>query len=222
MITTELPSGSLQCLAPPRHRQVAVMFADLDHFTRICSEDPPEFAFRLVRDFQRVVVTSVSSCGGRIRSYSGDGAMATFGDLTTGRNDSATRALRCARRILEEIVALEFEHVDPARRSVSISIGLQYGSTLVGPTAGSSRFGPTVIGDAVNVASRLEQRARVLNATLVVGDDLVQRALRESGPEALELAQLAQFGPLSVDGRNAPVVAWILPSLQCRPSCARA
>ena len=220
MTPTEPRFDVVQRLDPPRQRQVSVMFADLDHFTRICAEDPPERVFRLVRDFQHVVTGSVSSCKGRLNSYLGDGAMATFGDLV-GRTDCATRALRCARAILEQTAALNLEHINSGRRAISVSIGLQYGQALVGPIASSRRFGPTVIGDTVNVANRLEQRARALSAMMVVGDDLVQRARRESGPDASELAHFAHLGPLSVDGRDSPVDVWVLSTLMRSSTIAR-
>src|SRR5690348_3378170 len=165
MTATEPHSDAVQRLNPPRQRQVAVMFADLDHFTRICAEDPPDHVFRLVRDFHQLVTDSVSRCNGRLNAYLGDGAMATFGD-GAGRIDCATRALKCALTILERIVALNQKLIDSGRRSVSISLGLQYGQALVGSIAGSKRFGPTVIGDIVNVANRLEQRARALSAKI--------------------------------------------------------
>jgi adenylate cyclase len=212
MTPTEAHSDAVQRLNPPRQRQVAVMFADLDHFTRICAEDPPHRVFRLVRDFHHVVTESVARCKGRLNAYLGDGAMATFGD-GQGRIDCATRALRCALTILEQIVALNQKLVDAGRRPVSISLGLQYGQALVGSITSSKRFGPTVIGDTVNVANRLEQRARALSAKIVVGDDLVQRARRESGPDSSELAQLVHLGPLAVDGRSRPVDVWILSTL---------
>jgi adenylate cyclase len=184
------------------------MFADLDHFTQLCSEAPPEAVFRLVRDFQRVVARSVSSCNGTLNGFAGDGAMATFRDLA-GRADCATRALKCAWSVLERIQVLNLEYGRVGAWSVSVSIGLQYGQALFGGITSSRGFGSTIIGDAVNVASRLEQRARALSTKIVVGDELVQRARRESGTDASELTPLAYIGSLSLDGRAAPVGAWI-------------
>jgi adenylate cyclase len=172
--------------------------------------------FRLVRDFQHVVTCSASHWRGRLNVCLGDGAMVTFGDLG-GRIDCATRALRCARTILEQIVALNLDYLNSGGRAVSISIGLQYGQVLFGLIASSRRLGPTFIGDTVNVANRLEQRAHALSAKMVVGDDLVQKARRESGSAASELAHLVHLGPLSVDGRDTPVDVWAL-STRARPA----
>jgi adenylate cyclase len=192
----------------PRCRRVAVMFADLDHFTQLCSEVPPSKVYRLVQDFQRVVTHSVSRCNGTVNAFSGDGALATFHDLA-GRAGCATRALKCASIVLEGIQDLNRGYRAVGASSISVSIGLQYGQALFGDMAVPSRFGSTIIGDAVNVASRLEQRARALSARIVVGDELVQRARQESGTDASELMPLAYVGHLSLDGRTGKVGTWI-------------
>jgi adenylate cyclase len=196
-------------LDPPRLRRVAIMFVDLDNFTRICAQDPPERAFRLARDFQHFVTTCVLRFKGRLNACLGDGAMATFKDLTAaGRSDCATRALQCAHSILDGIPALNFEHLGLGGQPISASIGLQYGEAVFGALTGSRRFGPMVIGDTVNVANRLEQRAHALSARMVAGDDLVQKARLESGSDVSELAHFRHIGPLAVSGRDDPVDVW--------------
>jgi adenylate cyclase len=191
---------------------MAAMFVDLDHFMRICIEDPPEAVFGLLGDFQLLVTHLVSSFRGELNSYQGDGVLATFGDLA-GRSDCATRALRCARRILEQIPTLNLDRSDV--EPVTVSIGLQYGPMWTSTIKTSSRFGPTLIGDAVNVAARLEQQAGALGAQILAGDELIERAARESASNTSDLAQFVNAGPLLVRGRQTPVVAW---KLQVRSS----
>jgi class 3 adenylate cyclase len=195
--------------APPRHRHMAVMFVDLDHFMRICIDDPPEAVFGLLSDFQHMVTDLVSSFRGELNSYQGDGVLATFADVA-GRADCATRTLRCARKILEQIRTLRPDSAHVRSPSVSASIGLQYGQIWTSILNTSRRFGPTLIGDAVNVAARLEKQSGTLGAKIVVGDDLIQRAWRESASNASELAQFVNVGPLFVHGRRAPVNVWKL------------
>jgi hypothetical protein len=69
-----------------------------------------------------------------------------------------------------------------------------------------------LIGDAVNVAVRLEQHARSLGTKIVVGDDLVRQARRESGSGVCEFATLADAGPLFIGGRGDPIHIWVLQS----------
>jgi class 3 adenylate cyclase len=209
MTSTEPRANIISYLEAPRHRHMAVMFVDLDHFMRICIDDPPEAVFGLLSDFQRVVTDLVSRFRGELNSYQGDGVLATFADVA-GRADCATRTLRCARKILEQMRALSLDRTHARSPSVSVSIGMQYGQTWTSTITTSRRFGPTLIGDAVNVAARLEKQTRTLGAKIVAGDDLIQRAWLESGANASELAQFVNVGPLFVRGRRNPVDVWKL------------
>jgi adenylate cyclase len=209
MTSTEPRFNVMSYLEAPRRRHMGVMFVDLDHFMRICAEDPPEAVFDLLNDFQRVVTDLVSSFMGELNSYQGDGVLATFGDLA-GRTDCATRTLKCARKILEQIRTLSLDHSNRSSAGISVSIGLQYGQTWTSTLNTSKRFGPTLIGDAVNVAARLEQQAGTLRAEMLVGDDLIQRALRESASNASMLAPFVNVGPLCIRGRPSPVDVWKL------------
>ena len=204
---TEPLANAIRYPEAPRHRRMAVMFVDLDHFMRICIDELPEAVFGLLSEFQRMVTDVVSSFGGELNSYQGDGVLATFGDLDE-RADCATRTLRCARTILEHVRALSLGYTRVRRRSGSVSIGLQYGQVWTSTLHSSKHFGPTLIGDAVNVAARLEQQAGTLGAKILVGDDLIQRARRESALKASELAQFVNAGPLFVRGRRTPVDIW--------------
>jgi class 3 adenylate cyclase len=193
----------------PCHRHMAVMFVDLDHFTRICIDDPPEAVFGLLNDFQHVVTDLVSSFRGELTSYQGDGVLAIFGD-TPDRPDCATRALRCARKTLERIRALSLDRMSARGRSVSVSIGLQYGETWTCSLPKSRSYGPTLIGDAVNVAARLEQQAQTLGTMMVAGDDLIQKAWCEQVSTASDLMPFVSVGAL-----DAPVNVWKLRSHPC-------
>jgi adenylate cyclase len=211
MTTTQLQSNLIAYTEALRCERMTAMYVDLDDFMRICTDDPPEAVFGLIGNFQRVVTDAISSFRGELNAYQGDGVLATFGDVA-GRAECATRTLRCVSEILERVEALSHDHTRISGRSPSVSIGLQYGQIWTGNISISRSFGPTLIGDAVNVATRLEQGARKLGAKVVVGDDLIQRAWRESASNASELAHYVNVGPLFVHGRQTPVNVWKLPT----------
>jgi class 3 adenylate cyclase len=190
----------------PYQRPMAVMFVDLDHFMRTCIDLPAGQVFLLIEAFQRLVADTVASFAGRINSYQGDGILAVFGDLP-GRADCATRSLDCAQAILGRIGTLNLNRILAGDRSMSVSIGLQYGPVWTGTIGISQRFGPTLIGDAVNVAVRLEQHARALGTKIVVGDDLMRQARRER--RVPELVTFVDAGPLCIGGRGDPVDVWV-------------
>ncbi len=193
----------------PRPRSLAIMFADLDNFTRICLDHPPESVLALVGHFQRIVRDVIVSFGGKLNFFQGDGVLATFGEAT-GKVDCATRSLGCAQIIASSIRSLTPYFNGAGDCSISVSVGLQYGDVWTYKADASRRFGPTIIGDAINVATKLEQRARALSATIVAGDTLMQKARCESGPDHPSLAQFVSMRPLFIAGRRAPVDVWAL------------
>jgi class 3 adenylate cyclase len=212
MTSTEPRSNIVPCIAPcihgPYHQPMAVMFVDLDHFMRICIDVPAEDVFVLIGEFQRVVTGTVSSFEGEINAYQGDGILVAFGNVAD-RADCATRALRCARTILEQINGLNLDQTIGVE-VISASIGLQYGQVWSGTIGVSKHFGPTLIGDAVNVAVRLERLARELSTKMVLGDDFMHRLRCERATGATELSGFADAGPLFIGGRYEPINVWSL------------
>jgi adenylate cyclase len=187
---------------------MAVMYVDLDHFMKICIDVPAEDIFVVIEKFQRIVADTVSSFKGEINAYQGDGVLATFSNLAGP--GCAIRTLRCAWKILERIRALDLDQAIGGGQEISASIGLQYGQVWTGTIGISKRFGPTLIGDAVNVAVRLEQQAHAFDAKIVVGDELMKVARHEHAPNALDLAQFVDAGPLLIRGRRTPINVWAL------------
>src|SRR4051794_32785708 len=120
MTSTELRNNIVPYPESPRHRHMAIMFVDLDHFMRICIDDPPEAVFGLLSDFQHMVTDLVWSFRGELNSYQGDGVLATFEDVA-GRTDCATRTLKCARKILEQIRVLSLCRTHVRNPAVSVS-----------------------------------------------------------------------------------------------------
>jgi adenylate cyclase len=208
MTPTEPRSNFVSCILGPYRLPMAVMYVDLDHFVRICIDVPAEDVFVVIEKFQRIVADTVSSFKGEINAYQGDGVLATFSNLAGP--GCATRTLKCAWKILERIRALDLDQAIGGEQEISASIGLQYGQVWTGTIGISKRFGPTLVGDAVNVAVRLEQQAHAFDAKIVVGDELMQMARREHAPNALDLAQFADAGPLLIRGRRTPINVWAL------------
>jgi class 3 adenylate cyclase len=209
MNSAEPQSSSVSHIEEPYQQPMAVMFVDLDHFMRTCIDLPAGQVFLLIEAFQRLVADTVASFAGSINSYQGDGILAVFGDQP-GRADCATRSLDCAQTILGRISVVNLKRILAGERSMSVSIGLQYGPVWTGTIGISQRFGPTLIGDAINVAVRLEQHARALGTKIVVGDDLMRQARCQRGTSVRELVRFVDAGSLFVGGRGDPVDVWVL------------
>src|SRR3984885_7999477 len=136
-------------------RQVTVLFADLVGFTSFSERSGEEAAFTLMRSLWRLMADSVREHGGVVQDFTGDGIMAVFG-APVAYEDAPLRACRAALAIQQKLKAalpdLAAKHgVHPQLR-----IGLNTGAAVVGAVQRGAGAGVTVLGDTVNLASRLQ------------------------------------------------------------------
>jgi len=197
-------------LGAVRRQSIAVLFADIVGFTRLCEYQPPEAVIGLLREFHGRMEASVFANQGTLDKYIGDGVMATFGTPTVGPRDSSN-ALACAREMVESIEQWNRGRVTRGEPPIRVSVGVHYGPVVIGDTGGEHRLEFAVIGDTVNVASRLENLTRELNAEIVIGEDLANEIEREAPDEAAaSLAGFQQQPAQSIRGREAALPIWIL------------
>ncbi len=199
-----------QPLGAVRRQNIAILFADIVGFTRMCETLPPEAAIELLRGFHSRMEAEVFGHGGTLDKYIGDAVMATFGTPVAGPAD-ATNALHCARAMQAAITAWNRERAAQGAAPVRAGIGLHYGPVVLGDIGGEHRLEFAVIGDTVNVASRLERLTRSLNAQAVLGEELVE-AIKQETPAAAarELADLVRQPAQEIRGREAAITVWTL------------
>jgi adenylate cyclase len=173
LVAADEPMGAV------RGRDVAVLFADIRGFTALAERWSAEEIIGLLRAFHGRMVETVFAHGGTLDKFIGDGLMATFGTPAPGPSD-ATDGLACARAMLRDLDGWNTERRARGEAPIGVGIGLHYGSVVLGDIGGAERFEFAVIGNTVNVASRLERLTRELDCRLVVGDALIQR-LRAEG-----------------------------------------
>ncbi len=131
-------------------REVGVLFVDLVGSTTLAASRPPEDVARILNDFFQIVVTAVEDGAGLVNKFQGDAVLAVFG-APLRIDDPAAAALRTARRLasrLRDLPGLDF------------GIGVSCGRVFAGTIGGEHRYEYTVIGDPVNEASRLADRAK--------------------------------------------------------------
>ena len=205
-------------LGAARRQDAAVLFADIVGFTRLSESLGPEGTIALLREWHGRLGDIVFRNGGTLDKYIGDGMMATFG-TPHPRADDATRALEAA---LEMAAAArptgsaarhpgaagpppDASHPPDAPPPVRIGIGLHYGPVVLGDIGNERRLEFAVLGDTVNVASRLEGLTRELDADLVASGELVARVREEGGPAE----RLVSLGERSLRGRGEPVEVYV-------------
>ena len=187
-------------LGAARRQHAAVLFADIVGFTRLSESLGPEGTIALLREWHGRLGDIVFRNGGTLDKYIGDGLMATFG-TPHPRADDATRALEAA---LEMAAAARRSGPDGAR-AVRIGIGVHYGPVVLGDIGNERRLEFAVLGDTVNVASRLEGLTREIEADLAASGELVARVREEGGPAE----RLVSLGERSLRGRAEPVEVFV-------------
>lgn len=191
----------------PETRDVAVLFVDIVGFTGVSENKDPERVIALLRSFHRRMADCVFRHDGILDKYIGDSVMATFGSVP-GEPDEATRALRCAGDMLDQVKRWNAKRESRGAEGLRVGIGLHYGPVVVGNVGDDRCLEFTVIGDTVNVASRLERQTRAMGAPLVVSEDLIGAVRREGRVPAESLARFDQQANVSLPGRSAEVAVW--------------
>jgi adenylate cyclase len=141
----------------PTERVVTVLFSDIVSFTKICEGLPPVQVAGFIREYLTLMTEIVFAHGGTIDKYIGDAIMALFG-APMPSPDSAISAIRAALEMRDRI--LEFRRPNPAGAALRARVGINTGLVVVGNIGSTRRMEYTAIGDAVNVAARLQAFAR--------------------------------------------------------------
>jgi adenylate cyclase len=205
-IVRELWNNSA-ALDRPARQTVAVLFADMVGFTAMSEHLPPDALVRLLSGFHGRLASAAFAHDGTVDKYIGDEIMVHFG-TPRPQADDPVRALACAVEMIAAIARWNVEREAAGDPPVEIGVGVHYGEVLAGNIGDKRRLEYTVLGDTVNVASRLERLTREIGAALVVSDDLV-RAVRRCGVEPSALVEgLTRDQTRTVHGRREPVPIW--------------
>ncbi|MFO1067414.1 MAG: adenylate/guanylate cyclase domain-containing protein [Geminicoccaceae bacterium] len=193
-----------------RTQPAAVMFVDIVGFTRLSEPMSPQAAMAMLREFHTRVERAVFAHGGMVDKFMGDGALACFG-VPDAHPAAAADAVRSARDLLRDLEAWATERGRVGEPPIRAGIGIHFGPVLMGDIGGARQFQFTVIGDTVNVASRLEAMTRQQETDLIVSDDVVQSARQVLGADDEDLlVGLIPLSEVPVRGRAGKIGAWKL------------
>jgi adenylate cyclase len=136
-------------------KHLSVMFSDIRGFTSISEKLSPEELVRLLNEYLTAMTDIVFKYDGLLDKYIGDAIMAVFG-APLDQPDHAFRACRTALEMMSELRRLREKWAAEGRPDVDIGVGINSGDMVVGNMGSEMRFDYTVMGDSVNLASRLE------------------------------------------------------------------
>jgi adenylate cyclase len=180
-------------------RHVCVMFLDIEGFTTFSESRRPEEVVLYLNSLFSEMIDSVNGHNGIVNKFLGDGFMAVFGAPIFDASDRKN-AVAASLEILDRVEAMVTSgQISPTR----IRIGLHAGEAVTGNVGSSARKEYTIIGDVVNLASRLEQLNKQFGSRLMVSETVVE------GLDGLT-EQAKPHGAIQVKGREQPVQVYEL------------
>jgi adenylate cyclase len=188
---------------------VTILFTDIRSFTSISEKMDAQSLVGLLNEYFTDMVGIVMDEEGVVDKYIGDAIMAVFG-APVPKKDDALRAVRAAVRMRQALVRLNERLGKRGIASLRTGIGIHTGEVVAGNIGSERRMEYTVIGDPVNVASRLESCTKELGVNVLISEDtyrltqdaIVARAVKE----------------LTVKGRQQPVMAYEVLGLAGEPA----
>lgn len=173
-------------------REVSALFVDVTGSVAISTGLPPQEFVAMLNRLMATVVAATEENDGLVNKFEGDAALCIFG-APIALTDNATPALRAARRIRDEILAAG---------ELDIGIGVARGLVFAGDIGTDTRREYTVIGDAVNAAARLTNRAKEVPRRILVSQSVIDAA------DASERAEWVKYGAVALRGIDEPTPSW--------------
>ena len=176
--------------------EAVVMFTDLRGFTAISEDSSEEEILDALDGYFELVVRSVEEKGGDVLKFMGDGILSVFViESDAERNHKCRQAALAAASVLTGLATLNQTRVDAGRQQLDMGIGINAGHVSYGNIGSPGRLDFTVLGSAVNVASRIE------GLTKTVGDRVLATAtVADAAPDLF-----AERGRYEVRGLNHPI-----------------
>lgn len=174
---------------------VTIMFMDICEFTPLAHQLPPDEVVSILNEYLALLTNPVPQNGGFLDKIMGDGFMALF--PADGNRNHATDAIRSAITMYRQVVRWN----QTSSRTFNISIGINTGEAVVGNIGTEEMMNYTAIGDAVNLAKRLQESSG--DGEILISSDTYE--LLDFDRLGEELVELASNGPQKFKGRAAEV-----------------
>ena len=173
-------------------RRCTFLFTDVRGFTSLSEKLEPEQVTEIMNKALTIQADAVKECGGMVDKYIGDAMMAIFNapiDLDEHEQRAVESAVKIHQRMAEADLGIE------------IGIGVNTGEAVVGNMGSDSRFDYSAIGDAVNLAARLESSTKEVGEDIVIGHETIKSYT----------GNYATLKPIYVKGKEKPIKIYTIP-----------
>lgn len=190
-----------QLAALGRKRNVVVLFSDIRGFTSLSEQVTPEQLFSQLNEYLTAMVKIIFENKGTLDKFIGDAILAHWGALDDGKeSEFASSALAATKAMIAELARLNADWKSRGMPVLGIGVGLHLGEVLAGEIGSEQRTEFGVIGDAVNLASRLEGMTKAFSCPWLASGQFIAAA--DAG------GHLRRIAKVRVKGREEPVDLW--------------
>jgi adenylate cyclase len=155
-------------------RDLTILFSDIRGFTTISENSEPEEVVEMLNEYLTRMVEILLRHGGTLDKFIGDAVMG-FWNAPTGDPDHARHAVECAIEMIDDTARLRESWSAEGKAAIRIGVGINTGEAVVGNIGSQQVFGYTVIGDAVNLASRLESKNKDYGTEIIISEFTLAR-----------------------------------------------
>jgi adenylate cyclase len=155
---------------------VAILFCDIRGFTGLSERMRPQELMKFLNSYFLRMNDPIHQNQGFIDKFIGDAIMALFDRPEGSAADKANDALKAALDLHRALAMYNQHRANSGYSAIEIGIGIHYGAVIIGTVGSDDRMDTTVIGDSVNIASRLEAMTSQYNADIIVSEQLLSTA----------------------------------------------
>ncbi len=178
-------------------KQVAILFTDIRNFTTLSEKWQPEKVVEMLNQYFKEMCDAVFEFDGTVNKFIGDAVMALF-NAPLHQNDAPERAVRTALSMRRRLGAMNSIRIKNGEQPIAIGVGIHYGEVISGNIGSPNQMEYTVIGDAVNTASRIESLCKELKSDILISDEVYRHVQ--------DRLEVVSHPPVQVKGRSIPVV----------------
>jgi adenylate cyclase len=202
-LVDQIVSGALTLDGAGASREVTMLFADIRGFTSMSERHTPEEMVETLNNYFEFMVDVLFKHGGTLDKYVGDEIIGLFG-APVELADAPIRAVRCALDMLKALQEFNRTRASEGKEELRIGIGINSGRVIAGAIGSRLSLQYTVIGDAVNMASRL--------CSVAKADEIIISPSTMKDCHIYVIAE--QREPVQVKGKSEPIQIWNITGLQ--------
>lgn len=170
-------------------RNATILFCDIRNYTSICEQLSTDELQLFLNEYWKETVEIIMEQEGTIDKFHGDGVCVVFGAPVL-HEDDAVRAVRTAARLVENVERLNKRREAQRKTPIQIGVGIHTGEVIAGHIGSERRMDYTVVGDAVNVAARIEELNKKFGTKILISDSVYEKVESHVRVKTLTLAYL--------------------------------